>query len=67
MQSPSNPSKMQNWMIVDVNMKRRRNQSQIYTTEKVKMAICREEEKKVKYTEPKYCRCQYLEMVKSRT
>ena len=35
------------------------NQSEIYKIEKLQVSICRDEERKLKYTELKTCRGQY--------
>ena len=40
-------------------MQRRVKQSKIYRTKLVQMSLCRDEGSKVKYTELKYCKCQY--------
>ena len=58
---------MQNWNTADVNMQRQGNQSQICRTEILGMSIGRDEEIKLKYTEMKYCRCQYAEKRKAKS
>ena len=45
MHSRSKQSKMKNWNITHVNMKRRRKQSEIYTTKILQMSQCIDKEK----------------------
>ena len=40
-------------------MQTRGNQSKVYRIEIMQLGKCRDEERKVKYTEQKSCRCQY--------
>ena len=47
-------------------MEIRRKQSKIYRTEIMQMPICRDKERKLKYTELKYCRCHYGEAKKAK-
>ena len=47
-------------------MERRRKQSKIYRIEIMQMAIFRDKERKLKYTELKYCRCHYGERRKAK-
>ena len=45
MHSRSKQSKMKNWNITHVNMKRRRKQNEIYTTKILQMSQCIDKEK----------------------
>ena len=47
-------------------MHRRGKQNKIYITEILQMLLCRDEESKVKYTEVKYYRSQYVETRKAK-
>ena len=47
-------------------MEIRRKQSKIYRNEIMQMPICRDKERKLKYTELKYCRCHYGEAKKAK-
>ena len=46
-------------------MQRRGQEKQIFRNNILQMSICRDEEIKVKYTQMKYCRCQYAGMRKA--
>ena len=43
----------------DAKMQKQGKQSEIYKIEKLQVSICRDEERKLKYTELKTCRGQY--------
>ena len=43
-------------------MQRRGKQSKIYRTEVLQMLMCRNDQSRLKFTDSKYCRCQYAEI-----
>ena len=52
---------MQNWNLADVFKHRREMQIKICRTKMPQITLSKDDQSKIKYTKPKYCRYQYAE------
>ena len=59
MQQQAKLKKVQHLNTAVVNMQRQSKESKICKSATLQMAICTDEENKVKHAELNYCRCQY--------